>query len=96
MTTTKSKKKVFTHKADAEISGLGQDTVKLVDADNGNCLCYIGIKNDEEVVHFTKPVTLETLEAVVELINKKKFGKALTSGDFDRAQKFADRKFHQE
>ena len=68
----------------------------LVDADNGNCLCYIGIKNDEEVVHFTKPVNLETLEVVVELINKKKFGKALNAGDIDRAQKFADKKFHQD
>lgn len=96
MTVAKNKKRVLTHNAETEISGLGHDTVKLIDADNGNSLCYIGIKNDEELVHFTKPVTLETLEAVVELINKKKFGKALTAGDIDKAQKFADKKFHQD
>lgn len=93
-TKTKPKKQMISTNADSELSGLGRDTVKLVDADTGSCLCYIGIRNDEEFVHFTKPVTVETLEAIAELINKKKFGKALNSGDIDKAQKFADRKFN--
>ena len=90
----KPKRQMIATRAESELSGLGRDTVKLVDAESGSCLCYIGIRNDEEVVHFTRPVNIETLEAVADLINRKKFGKALNSGDIEKAQKFADRKFN--
>lgn len=92
MTATKSKK-VIQHRADTELSGLGENVVKILDAENGNCICYIGLKNENEIIHFTKPVTLEAIEAIVELLNKKKFGKALNSGDIEKAQKLADKKF---
>lgn len=92
MATTKSKK-VIHHRADNDLSGLGDSVVKILDADNGNCICYIGVKDENEVVHFTKPVCLEALRAVVELMNKKKFGKALNSGNIEKAQKFANKKF---
>lgn len=93
MTSMKSRKSIIQHKADTELSGLGTDVVKILDADNGTCICFIGIQNDAEMVHFTKPVSLESIEAIVELLHKKKFGKALNDGDIEKAQKYADKKF---
>ena len=92
MATTK-KKQVIQHRAETELSGLGSDVVKILDADNGNCICFIGMKDEDEMVHFTKPVSLEAIEAVIELLHKKKFGKALNAGNIEKAQKYANKKF---
>lgn len=76
-----------------DISGLGDNVVKLTDQSSGEILAYIGRQEGEEKVHFAKPVTFDQLESVYELMQKKKFTKHISNERFDKAQEFANRKF---
>ena len=75
-----------------QISGFGDSVVKLSDRNTGEIICYVGVQEGEEKVFF-KPVTPDQLEAVHELLHKKKFNKHISNERFDKAQEFADRKF---
>lgn len=75
-----------------DIAGFGNNVVKLVDQTNGSIVAYIGLQNGEEKIYFPRTLTLERLEVVYELIQKKKFNKYILNEQFDKAQEFADRK----
>lgn len=76
-----------------DLSGFGDNVVKLTDSQTSEVLAYIGRLNGEEKVHFSRPVNADQLEAVFELLQKKKFNKHISNERFDKAQEFADRKF---
>ena len=77
-----------------DITGFDNEVVKITDATTGNAVCHIGLIHGIESVYFTRPMSLEDLEAIVELMNKKKMQKHLTNGNYDKAEEFANRKFH--
>ena len=87
------RKSVIEHGAKDTIHGLGDDVVRILDADDGQTICFIGFKKEQEQVHFAKPVTAEQIEAVMELLHKKKFQRYLNDGKIIKAQSYADRKF---
>lgn len=89
----KTKKHLIENKASDQVGGLGDDVVKIIDADDDKTICFIGFKNDIEQVHFAKPANIEQLEAVLELLHKKKFQRYLNHGKIEKAQAFANRKF---
>ena len=93
MATASKKKRLVEIKDPEGISGLGSNVVRLLDAENGKNVCFIGIVENKEVVWFPNPASYEQLEAVTKLLHKKKFSKALSKGDTKRAQAFADKKF---
>jgi len=76
-----------------DIKGFDNEVIKITDATTGNVVCHIGLIHGLESVYFIRPTSLEDLEAIVELMNKKKMQKHLTNGDFDKAEEFANRKF---
>lgn len=78
----------------SEISGFGDNVVKISDH-TGKTICYIGRTSQEakELVHFPNPVPVDLIAGVQTLLEKRKMRKALDKGDFDKAQKFADRKW---
>jgi hypothetical protein len=78
----------------SEISGFGDNVVKITDA-HGKTVCFIGRTTNEpkELVHFPSPVPVEVIAGVQTLLEKRKMRKALDNGNFDKAQKFADRKW---
>lgn len=88
------KSDVVAHKSSEEISGLGENVVKVIDVNTGANICFIGIINNEEKVYFSKIATLAQIEAVADLLHKKKFSKLLTNGKIEKAQSYADKKFH--
>jgi hypothetical protein len=67
--------------------------VKLTDKETGEVVAYIGVQQGEERVHIPKPLTPDQLEAVSELVQRKKFTKHISNERYDKAQAFADRKF---
>ena len=76
-----------------DLSGFGDSVVKLTDKDTGEVVAFIGMQQGEEMVYIPKPITAEQLEAVSELVQRKKFNKHISNERFDKAQAFADRKF---
>ena len=93
MASTREKtKRVIEQSAKDSIHGLGDDVVRIANGDD-QTICHIGLKDEQEQVHFAKPVTLEQLEEIVELLHKKKFQRYMNDGKIIKAQSFADRKF---
>ena len=86
------KKKTVTESPSNAVSGLGEHVVELKD-ESGQVVAFVGIQNGEERIHFSKVVSPEQVEAVSELLQKKKFTKHISKQRFDDAQAFADRKF---
>lgn len=76
-----------------DLSGFGDNVVKLTDQTTGEVVAYIGIQQGQELIHFPKPITPEQVDAVNELVQKKKFNKYISNERFDKAQEFADRKY---
>ena len=76
-----------------DLSGFGDAVVKLTDKETGEVVAYIGVQQGEERVHIPKPLTPDQLEAVSELVQRKKFTKHISNERYDKAQAFADRKF---
>jgi hypothetical protein len=87
------KKKIVEINASETISGLGKEVVKILDAESGESICYIGHQNEEHRIFFSRPIGIEEIDAVRELVRKKKFSKALVNGKIKKAQKLADKKF---
>jgi hypothetical protein len=87
------KKKIVEINASETISGLGEEVVKILDAESGESICYIGHQNEEHRIFFSRPIGIEEIDAVRELVRKKKFSKALVNGKIKKAQKLADKKF---
>lgn len=87
------KKKIVEINALDAISGLGKDVVKIIDAESGESICYIGHQNEEHRIFFSRPIGIEEIDAVRELVHKKKFSKALVNGKIEKAQRLADKKF---
>lgn len=80
-----------------EIVGFGDNVVKITDSETGRIVCFIGKKkgleeSEEEFLHFPSPVPVALVEAVSELMDKRKMKKALNKGDYEKAQRFADKK----
>ena len=90
---TTRKKKVVAETPTNHLTGFGENVVKLTDSTSGEILAYVGKQNGEEKVHFAKPITVDQLEDVYELLQKKKFNKHISKERFNRAQEYADRKF---
>jgi len=88
-----TKEVIETPTARNDFLGFGDNVVKLIDPQTSELLAYIGRLKGEEKVYFSNPITFEQLEAVYELIQKKKFNKHVSNERFDKAQEFADRKF---
>jgi len=77
-----------------EISGFGDSVVKISDSD-GKTICYIGrtSANNKEMVHFPSPVPVDLVAGVQVLLEKRKMRKALDAGDYEKAQRYADKKW---
>ena len=75
------------------LSGFGDNVVKLTDQESGEVVAYIGKQEGVEKIHFAKAVTPEQLEAVHELVQKKKFNKHILKDRFEKAQAYADKRF---
>lgn len=88
-----AKKRVYEVGADNVLSGLGDNVVKIVDASDGQNICFIGMLGDAEAVWFPKPVNYEQIEAVYNLLHKKKFSRALNKGDLKKAQVVANKSY---
>jgi hypothetical protein len=88
------KSDVVAHKSNEEISGFGENVVKVVDVNTGANICFIAIVDNEEKVFFNKITNLAEIEAVADLLHKKKFNKLLNHGKIEKAQSYADKKFH--
>ena len=84
--------------AKTEINGFGDNVVKITDSETGRVVCFIGKQkglheeSEEELLHFPSPVPVALVEAVSELMDKRKMRKALDKGDYEKAQRFADKK----
>ena len=76
---------------DNNYSGFGRNVVKLTNQ-FGSVVCLIG---EHDMVWFPRPCTFEELQAVSEILHKKKMRKALNHQDFQKAQDFANKKFGQ-
>lgn len=81
----------------SEINGFGDNVVKITDSETGRVVCFIGKQkglneSEEELLHFPSPVPVALVEAVSELMDKRKMKKALDKGDYEKAQRFADKK----
>jgi hypothetical protein len=88
-----AKKKVYEVSADDALSGLGENVVKIIDAEDGKNICFIGVQGTSEAVWFPKPASYEQIEAVYNLLHKKKFSKALSKGNLKKAQNMADKTY---
>ena len=84
----------LTESPSKDISGFGDSVVKITDG-HGRTVCFIGRKTNEpkELVHFPSPVSVEVIASVQSLLEKRKMRKALNNGNYEKAQKFADRKW---
>jgi hypothetical protein len=87
-------KRIVETKAVDQCFGLGEETVKIIDADVDQVICFIAKKNDEDQIYFPKPASLAEIEAVVELLQRKKFNRFMNEGEIEKAQEYANRKFH--
>jgi hypothetical protein len=88
-----AKRKVFEVSAGDALSGLGENVVKIIDAIDGQNICFIGVQGDAEAVWFPKPANYEQIEAVYNLLHKKKFSKALNKGNLKKAQTVANKSY---
>lgn len=93
-TKTPKPKRIVETKAVDQCFGLGEETVKIIDADVDQVICFIAKKNDEDQIYFPKPASLAEIEAVVELLQRKKFNRFMNEGEIEKAQEYANRKFH--
>lgn len=75
------------------ISGFGTSVIKLTDRKTGEAIAFIGKLNNEDKIHFPRSLSFDQAEAVLDFISKKKFNRYMSKENFDKAQKFADRKF---
>jgi hypothetical protein len=50
------KKKIVEINASETISGLGEEVVKILDAESGESICYIGHQNEEHRIFFSRPI----------------------------------------
>jgi len=76
-----------------QIAGLGSDIVKFVKKNTDEVICFIGKRDDKDVVYFQRPVSCEDLLSITDIIGKKKMQKALSKGNFEKAQKFANKTY---
>jgi hypothetical protein len=90
---SQKKKEVSESPASRDLSGFGEAVVKLTDKETGQVVAFIGMQQGEEKVHIPNPLTPDQLEAVHDLVQRKKFNKHISNERFDKAQAFADRKF---
>ena len=74
-----------------EMAGLGDNLVKFVRKDTEEVVCFVGKKEEKDVVFFSKPVDAETVVTIAEILDRKKMRKALDKGNFKKAQKIADK-----
>jgi hypothetical protein len=78
-----------------EINGFGDNVVKITDTMTGRVVCFIGKQGggeEEELLHFPCPVPVALVDAIGGILEKRKMRKALEQGDYEKAQRFADRK----
>lgn len=76
-----------------DVGGFGDAVVKLTDKETGEVVAFVGMQAGEEKVHFAKAITPDQVEAVSELLQRRKFTKHISKERFDKAQAYADRKF---
>ena len=74
-----------------EMAGLGDNLVKFVRKDTDEVVCFVGKKEEKDVVFFSKPIDAETVVTIAEILDRKKMRKALDKGNFKKAQKIADK-----
>ena len=91
--TSPTKKKDLVTGHTNELAGFGKETIKVIDRENNETVCFIGLVDGVEKAFFPKPACLEQLEAVAELIQKKKLKKHLEQSKLEKAADFADRKY---
>lgn len=79
----------------SDFAGIGNELIRLKDNKTGEVLAYIGNIGSEECVSFTRPVRLNDLISIIEIMQKKKFNKALSKNEIDKAEGFINKKFNQ-
>lgn len=73
------------------IIGMGDNVVKFIESQTDDVICYLGKKEDKDVVFFHKPVPPETIVAISQVLSKKKMRKAIEKGNYGKAQKLVDK-----
>jgi len=82
---------MFKEESTANILGIGDDVVKFIEQETDEVVCYLGRKEEKDVIFFHKPVLAETIVEISDILSKKKMRKALEKGDFKKAQRIADK-----
>lgn len=76
-----------------DLEGFGENVVKLTDKDSGEVVCFLGKSDGKEKVFFGRAVSPDQVEAVAELLQRKKLHKYIGKDEFEKAQQYANRKF---
>lgn len=82
---------MYKEESTADMLGIGDDVVKFIEQETDDVICYLGKKEDKDIVFFHKPVSAETIIEISNILTKKKMRKALDKGNFKKAQKIADK-----
>ena len=91
--TVSPKKEVTASSNSKDVSGFGENVVKLTDKESGETVCFLGKIAGNEQVFFGKAVSPDQVEAVAEFLQRKKIHKHIENNHFDKAQDYANRKF---
>lgn len=76
-----------------DFAGFGEHVVKII-TKSGKVLCFIGKKDGTEQVYFgNNTISIDQLTDVADFISKKKIAKNIANDNFEKAQKYVDKKF---
>lgn len=79
----------------SDLAGIGTELIKLKNSKTGEVLAFIGNTNGEECISLPKPIRIDDLICISEIMQKKKFNKALDKKNIDKAEIFINKKFNQ-
>jgi len=77
----------------SDIIGIGQNVVKFTRKDTTDVVCYMSTLNNEDVVFFNKPTSIDSVITIANLLQKKKLQKALKEKNYSKIQKIANKMF---
>lgn len=79
----------------SDLAGMGKELIRLKNTKTGEVLAFIGQFENKECISFPRPIKFEDVIAVAEILQKKKFNKAMNKNEFDKAEGFMNKKFNQ-
>lgn len=77
-----------------DLSGFGDSVVKLSDPETGEVVAFIGVQQGEQRVHFPKPISVDLVEAVNDLLQRNKFHKHISKERYDKRNNTPTRSLH--